>query len=926
MEKGHVTERAREKTKRMCPAEMDMLRTGVICCLPDDDLTFCWGNSSFFDGIGYSRESFCGRFHDLRQYYASLPEEFTSIRQAVAQVLKGGCSDIEKTVRLPRREGGFSWARLCGTIREDAAEGGPVLLAELAGADALVAEKEEQKRLYQQKLQYFRFMLDTYEGNVYVSDMDTYELLYVNQHACDVLGAPAVQLVGRRCYEVIQGRTSPCPFCTNAKLTKDEFYEWEFQNPVLKRTFMIRNRIINWEGRRARLELSHDMYSTEYKLAKKDQERDALIRSVPGGLARVDGRDLRTVLWYSGGFLDIIGYTEEQFETELHSLCTYVHPDDIERAAAVMEQSRITGESTAVEGRIVTRDGAVKILMMTYSYVSGENSWDGIPSYYSVGVDVTAERTEQARQRRALEDACKAAQIANDAKTNFLSSMSHDIRTPMNAIIGMSVIAQANLRSPEKIQDCLNKINVSSRHLLSLINEVLDMSKIESGKIDLISEAVSLPELIENVMDVFRPLAAEKHQELQINADHVRHETVVTDQNRLQQVLVNLLSNAVKYTPDGGTVGLRVREVPSFAKGRGQYEFIVTDNGIGMSEGFIPHLFEPFSRAEESKINQVQGTGLGMAITQNIVRMMNGTIEVKSTLGEGSQFIVAVSFELCEGTEENDAELSGLPVLVVDDDPIICESAAEILDELGMRSSWVLSGREAIRSVVDAHEAREDFFSVILDWKMPEMDGLETLRVIRGKLGMDVPIIVVSAYDYSEIEEEFRLAGADAFITKPLFKSKISHTFHQFCRSGRSDAVALPVKEAHSTLAGKRILLVEDNQLNREIAAELLKMHGFLIEEAENGRLAVEKFEASAPGTYDCILMDIQMPVMDGYQAAGAIRALGRKDAKTVPILALTANAFASDIGKAHSAGMNGHVAKPIEVDRLMETLQRWIR
>ena len=918
---GYVYQKIREK----CPAAMEMLKTGMVCCLLDEYLTFQWGNPSFFSSIGYSRESFCGRYQDLRQYYAALPDEFASIRQELSKAMGEGRSDIEMTIRLPLKGGGYSWAHLYGTIGEDSASEGPVLQAELACVDALAVGKEERERLYQQKLDYFHFMLDTYEGNVYVSDMDTYELLYLNQHSCDVLGVPAVKVLGRKCYEVIQGRTSPCPFCTNSKLTEGDFYEWEFQNPVLERTFMIKNRIINWEGHRARLELSHDMYSTEYKLAKKDQEREALIRSIPGGLARVDGRDMRTVLWYSGGFLDLIGYTKEEFEEELYSQCTYVHPDDIERAAAVMEQSKITGESTAVEGRIITRGGTVKILMMTYSYVGGEDSWDGIPSYYSVGVDVTAERMEQERQRQALEDACKAAQIANDAKTNFLSSMSHDIRTPMNAIIGMSVIAQANLQFPEKIQDCLNKINVSSRHLLNLINEVLDMSKIESGKIDLISEVVSLPELIEDVMDVFRPLAAEKHQELQINAEYVRHETVVTDQNRMQQVITNLLSNAVKYTPEGGIVGLRVREVPSFAKGRGQFEFIITDNGIGMSEEFIPHLFEPFSRAEDSKINRVQGTGLGMAITKNIVSMMNGTIEVKSVPGEGSQFIVAVSFELCGEAEENAGEFSGLPVLVVDDDQIVCESAAEILDELGMRSSWVLSGKEAVRRVVDAHEIKDDFFSVILDWKMPEMDGLETLKVIRKKLGMDVPIIVISAYDYSDIEEEFRLAGADAFITKPLFKSKISHTFHEICQSGRSDASALPIEEAGSSLEGRRILLVEDNQLNREIAAELLKMYGFLIDEAENGRLALDKFEASAPDTYDCILMDIQMPVMDGYRAAEAIRSLGREDAKTIPILALTANAFASDIGKAHSAGMNDHVAKPIEVDRLMEILKRWV-
>ncbi|MCB6364866.1 response regulator [Intestinibacillus massiliensis] len=922
MDNKCVAGQDRGNIESRCPAAVDMLKTGIFCCLLDENLTFCWGNTSFFSSIGYAREGFCAKFHDLRQYYAEAPGDFAAIRQAV----ENGSREIETAIRLPVKNGGFSWAHLYGTIVEDRAAGGRVLRAELVPMDVLAGEKEGLERLYQQKLQYFYFMLDSYEGNVYVSDMETYELLYLNQCACDVLGIPAVKALGRKCYEVIQGRTSPCPFCTNSKLCEEAFYEWEFSNPVLERTFMIKDRVINWEGRRARLELSHDMYSTEYKLAKKDQERDALIRSVPGGLARVDGRDMRTVLWYSGSFLELIGYTKEQFEGELHSQYDYVHPDDIGHVADVMRQSRETGKPTAVESRIVTRAGDVKILMVTYSYVSGEDSWDGVPSYYSVGVDVTAERKEQARQRQALEDACKAAQVANDAKTNFLSSMSHDIRTPMNAIIGMSVIAQANLGSPEKIQDCLNKINVSSRHLLSLINEVLDMSKIESGKIDLLSERVSLPELIEDVMDVFRPLAAGKHQELRINADHVRNETVVTDQNRLRQVLVNLLSNAVKYTPDGGSVGLRIREVPSFAKGRGQYEFIVTDNGIGMSEAFIPHIFDPFSRAEEAKAKQIQGTGLGMAITQNIVRMMNGTIEVRSTLGKGSQFIVAVSFDLCEEKEENDEELSGLPVLVVDDDRIICESAAEILDELGMRSSWVLSGKEAVRRVVAAHEAQDGFFSVILDWKMPEMDGLETLKAIRKNLGRDVPIIIVSAYDYSEIEEEFRQAGADAFITKPLFKSKIAHTFHQFCRSGRSDAAARPAGTATASMVGKRVLLVEDNQINREIAAELLAMHGFLIDPAENGRIAVDKFAASAPGTYDCILMDIQMPVMDGYQAAEAIRALGRGDAATIPILALTANAFATDIGKAHSAGMNDHVAKPIELDRLMETLERWIK
>ncbi len=922
MERGNVVEQGgAEKGAVLCPEEINTLEVGVICCLLDEDLTFLWGNSSFFGSTHYTEREYHERFPTLRHYYVAFPGEFAAIRQALQQT---GGANFRLTVRMPKKGGGFFWARLYGKIKDDAAMGGTVLQAELADVGDLVAETEEQVRLHHQKLEYFHWMMDLYDGNVYVCDMETYELLYLNPGSCNTLGKSPDQVLGRKCYEVIQGRTSPCPFCTNHKLREDSFYQWEFFNPTLDRTFMIKNRIIDWEGRRARIELSHDMYSTEYKLAKKDQERDAIIRTVPGGFARVDARDLRTVLWYGGGFLELIGYTEEEFGQKLHCQCTYLHPDDMDRVAAMMASARDTGKKTVVEGRIITGDGAIKILTMTYSYVSAEDSWDGIPSFYSVGIDVTKEREEQARQRQALEDAYQAARVANDAKTNFLSAMSHDIRTPMNAIMGMSVIAQANLAVPEKVQDCLSKISSSSRHLLGLINEVLDMSKIESGKIDLVSEVVSLPEVIEEVMNICRPLIGQRRQEFQISADHVRHEKVISDRGRLQQVLMNLLSNAVKYTPEGGTISLRIRERPAMIKGRGQFEFVVTDNGVGMSEEFVAHIFEPFTRAEDSRISKIQGTGLGMTITDNIVRMMNGTIEVRSKLGEGSQFIFAVSLELCEDDGPGDEELAGLPVLVVDDDQIVCESAAELLYELGMRGDWVRSGKEAVARVLEAHQQADDFFSVILDWKMPDMDGLETIKAIREKLGMHVPIIIISAYDYSDIEEELRYAGADAFLTKPLFKSKIAYILQQFCHNSQAEAAAVP-ERPQSPLMGKRILLVEDNELNREIAAELLQMQGFLVEEAINGLQAVEIFQASLPGEYNGILMDIQMPVMDGYQATRIIRDLPRQDANTIPILALTANAFVSDLGKAHSAGMNDHIAKPIDLERLMEVLQTLI-
>lgn len=656
-------------------------------------------------------------------------------------------------------------------------------------------------------LQHFTWMLDQYGGNAYISDMETYELLYLNETSCKTLGLSPEKTLGRKCYEVIQGRTSPCPFCTNQFLTEDSFYEWEYYNPYLERTYILKDRIVEWGGRKVRLELSRDNFSLEFKLEKKEREQEAIIRTIPGGFARVDARDMRTVLWYGGGFLQLIGYTKEEFENELHSQCTYVHPDDIERAAAIMQRSKETGEDTIAEGRILTRDGRTKILTMTYSYVGRENSWDGIESFYSVGIDVTKEREEQERQRKLLEESCQAARVANLAKTNFLSSMSHDIRTPMNAIMGMTAIAEANLDSPDKVRDCLDKINTSSHHLLNLINEVLDMSKIESGKIDLMPDHVNLRELVQNVADMCRPLIGEKQQHFEVNMGRLLHENVMADGDRLRQILMNLLSNAIKYTPQQGQIRIEVSELYSPVHGKRQYEFICADNGIGISREFIPSLFEPFARAEDPRISKVQGTGLGMTITENLVRMMNGTIAVESEPGQGSTFTVSVPLVYFSGAMDSDA--------CCDDGP--------------------------------GHPG--------------------------GKAGnKDVP------------------------------QDGTGHT------------------------AGKKVLLAEDNDINREIAVELLRMQNLDVTAVEDGELALGAFRASAPGEFGAILMDIQMPVMNGYEAASAIRSLNRGDAQEIPIIALTADAFTADVAKARSVGMNDHIAKPIEIKRMMEVLDKWMR
>lgn len=889
----------------------------------DEDLTVLWADGQFYRHLGLSRGE-SPAVKSLREIYQDDLSEFCRVKNVFREAFEKEEKKVSFICRFPARDGKEIFYRIDGALSGGTAEEPPLVCAVHTVMDETAFRREEERINRECRAEYFVWMMEQYVGNIYISDMDTYELLYLNKTSCETLKKPKKQLLGKKCYEVIQGRHSPCPFCTNHCLSKDEFYEWEFFNPVLDRTFMIKNRIINWNGHRARIEMSHDMYSAEYKLAKKDQEREAIVKTIPGGLVRVDARDQQTILWYSGEFLQMIGYTAEQFEEELDSKCGYMHPDDLGMVQQVMDTLEESGQNTVVEGRILTRSGAVRILTITLCYISGEDSWDGIPSYYSVGIDITEGRMELERQHKALEDAYRAASVANSAKSNFLSSMSHDIRTPMNAIVGMSAIARANLDVPEKVNDCLNKINISSRHLLSLINEVLDMSKIESGKIDLMPEEINLPDLIQNVSDMCRPLIHERHQDFQVIVGAVLHEKVIADGDRLQQVFTNILSNAVKYTPEGGKIRFIIKEKESIIPGKGRFEFIFEDNGIGMSADFIPRIFEPFSRAEDSRISKTQGTGLGMAITENIVHMMNGAIEIKSALGKGSRFTVSVPLQLQAEEEKKEEELSGLTVLVVDDDQTVCENAALLLNELGMRGSWVLSGAEAVRCISEAHDNHQDFFAVILDWKMPDMDGLDTVKAIRNKLRDDVPIIIISAYDYSDIEEEFIRAGADAFITKPLFKSRMLHVLQLFCDSSRLEHTDVYVKERHPELEGKRVLLAEDNELNREIAKELLEMQGMIVDEAENGEQAVELFRNSEPGSYAAVLMDIQMPVLDGYDATSRIRAMDRTDAKTIPVLALTANAFLSDINQAQKSGMNDHVAKPIDIDHLLRILKKW--
>ena len=553
--------------------------------------------------------------------------------------------------------------------------------------------------------------------------------------------------------------------------------------------------------------------------------------------------------------------------------------------------------------------------------------WDGtkLVKVLLASMDVSQEKKAEIESHKALKEAYRAAENASRAKTDFLSNMSHDIRTPMNAIVGLTAIAGANIENQDKVVECLGKITKSSRHLLGLINEVLDMARIESGRMSLAEEDFSLPELVDNLLTLTNPAIDEHHHQLEVHVEHIEHEAVCGDSLRIQQVFVNLMSNAIKYTPDGGNITFTIKEKPNGFSELGCYEFSIADNGIGMTPEFQKIMFEPFSRADDHRTTKVQGTGLGMAITRNIVNLMNGDIQVESAPNKGTKITVTVYLKLQKDEKEQEKELFDLPVLVVDDDKTSCESTVETLREIGIAGEWVLTGMEAVERCYARHETNSDYFAVILDWKMPEMDGIETARRIRECVGQDVTIIILTSFEFSEIEEEARAAGVDAFMAKPLFRSRLTATLRQFT-SGKKEKDARNYLEdfAKTDYTGKRLLLVEDNDLNREIATEILGMTGVTVETAENGKIAVEKVAAAPENWYRLVLMDIQMPVMNGYEATAAIRSLPGSRGK-VPIIAMTANAFAEDVQLAKNTGMNEHIAKPLDLNKLNDVLKQWL-
>ena len=520
---------------------------------------------------------------------------------------------------------------------------------------------------------------------------------------------------------------------------------------------------------------------------------------------------------------------------------------------------------------------------------------------------------------KRLQEAAKEAEAANRAKTDFLSTMSHDIRTPMNAIIGLTTIAEKNINDPESVGDNLRKITLASNHLLTLINDILDISKVESGKLNLSPQTFPIVETVENLVNLSQPMVKEKNIDFNFRVSRIDKEYLYADKLRLNQIYINILSNAIKYTEPGGSVNVDLREEESPKSGCVRLTYVVADTGMGMSPEFMKTMYQPFSRQTDSRVNSIQGTGLGLAITKQMVDLMEGVIDCQSEQGKGTTFTVKLDIPVAERQRE-DMKLDPMDVLVVDDDEILLETAVDTLESLGVTAERAGSGPEALGMITRRHEAKRDYAVVILDWKMPEVDGIETIRRIRAAVGAKTPILLISAYEWSEIEEQAKEAGANGFISKPLFRSTLYDKINEVLGN---KATSVEPENDYSDLQGLNILIAEDNAINWKVISTLLGMYGITTERAENGRICVEKLQAAVEGSYFLIFMDIQMPEMNGLDATRAIRALDDPWASHIPIIAMTADAFSENVTECLNAGMNGHIAKPIDIKLVIKEIRR---
>lgn len=903
---------------------MSALNVSVSKHLIDEHYTCVRANEYYYRLIGYSKEKYEKLFHNHPdEYYRNNPEGWELLTQKVNEVLTQGGDQYELIVPMKYEDGSTYWVKLFSYFTEEYIDGCRTSYTVMTDVTELVKTKNEQEMLMQaMKVSVSRHLVDKHftvvEANDFYYELIGYtreeyeaafhnhcdEYFKTNEGSWEKIHSRIEEMyaAGKTSYELFVPLKLPDGSTNWVKMTG--FFTDEYQDGM---------------------QLAYTTMVDVTELMQIQQEKAVAYDNIPGFIVKHRIlKDKIVMIGASDGITDVFNVDLDHLES--FDVYAALEP---ESGAIIKANHPRFRKGEPFEGTLRMKDRNDRVRWFQIRSTCTDSIADD-PVYLTVFIDATdvTELREMQKQlteqKAALQDALTAAEHANRAKSDFLSRMSHDIRTPMNAVLGMTKIGKKYVNNPERVMDCFQKIDVSSKLLIDLINEVLDMSKVESGQILLAEEEVNLAELVQGVVAMVQPLFQDKSLRFNTYVSGVIHETVVSDVQRLQQLVMNLLSNAVKYTSEGGSVSLEIRENPIGGTDTAHYEFIVSDTGIGMKPEFLSHVFDPFERAEDVKIQAVQGTGLGLSICKKIAEQMGGTIEVESEYGKGSKFIVSVYLKVQE-EKIDDGELAGLPVLVVDDDVVVCDNTCERLEELGMIAEGVGDGRAALAKVVEAHAAFQDYFAVILDYRMPDLNGVETTRLIREKVGNDLPIIMLSAYDLSEQMETAKEAGANGFITKPLFRSRLAYKLKQFINGAAEEERLVAGPLIGGSYEGRRILLVEDNAMNREIAVEILSETGVAVDTAENGQIAVNLVKDAPSGTYDLIFMDMQMPVMDGCTAAEHIRALKREDAKTLPIIAMTANAFADDRQKTKDAGMNGHLAKPIDMDQLRLVLEKWL-
>ena len=806
-----------------------------------------------------------------------------------------------------------------------------------------VAIDVTQERAYEQEIIQKNHTLETIFNNiecgVMYHSLDGTQVMSANQAALDILGYTSLEEMAADGFDMVSSAVveeDRDGLLEKIKSLKEEGDSVSVEYRVRRKDGEIRYVMGNVKLMREKEELRYQRFlldCTARKLQEEENERRQ------AALVQALSIDYRIVC-----FFDLENGTGQPLRVEEDSrqfLEAFERKLSFQESMEFYIQEYVCEEDRDMVRQAVSEDKIEQGLLEGKQYhVNFRTKGSGVPEYNQMKI-VRAGLTEERRsivlgirsvdkeirsemeQRGHLKDALMQANRASKAKSVFLSNMSHDIRTPMNAIVGFTSLAMKHIDNRDRMEEYLKKIMTSGNHLLSLINDVLDMSRIESGKIRLEEKACSLPEILHGICNIVQADVHAKQLELHVDTMDIRNEDIFCDKLRLNQVLLNLLGNAVKYTGAGGAINMRITEKAGAPEGYATYEFSIKDNGVGMSAEFVEHIFEPFEREMNSTVSGIQGTGLGMAITKNIVDMMNGTIEVESELGEGSTFTVSFTFQIREKEKEEQdiPELKNCRALVVDDDFNTCDSVSYMLGQIGLRAEWTLSGKEAVLRTKQASMRKDGYLVYIIDWLLPDMNGIEVTRRVRQMMGDDVPVIVLTAYDWSDIEEEAKEAGVTAFCSKPLFMSELRDCLRTVIGLEEADEV----EQVSGTVQFKagRILLAEDNELNQEIAVEILDSAGFKTEVAENGKIAVEMLEKSSPGYYQLVLMDVQMPVMNGYEAVREIRQLENQKLASVPVIAMTANAFEEDKQEALRNGMDGHIAKPINIEILFNTLNK---